>query len=121
MVQIQVLKITNKDSSRVWEINQFEGSHGALLKVPVCSALWRKNTSYQTLESAQNALKRHISLDEDVYYLASHNGRVTATLKREAFAVVLEVKHYWKETLSFKNKRAAFNHFLSNYTLKNRI
>ena len=121
MNQIQVLKITNKDASDVWSINQFEGAHGAILNVPISSCLWRKNTSYHSLESAQNTLKRHISLDEDVYYLASHNGRVTATIQREKFAVVLEVKHYWKETFSFKNTRAALNHFLNGYTLKNGI
>ena len=121
MNQIQVLKITNKDSSDVWMIAQFEGSHGALLKVPVGSVLWRRNTSYPSLESAFNALKKNIRLDDDVYYLESHNGRVKASLEVTPFAVILKVNHMWKESFGFKNKRAALNHFLANYTLKNGI
>ena len=121
MVKIQVLQIKNKESSEVWTIEQFEGSHGALMKVPVGSALWRKNASYHSLESAFNALKKNIRLDEDFYILESHNGRVKASLEVTPFAVILKVNHMWKESFGFKNKRAAFNHFLSNYTLKNGI
>ena len=121
MVKIQVLQIKNKDSSEVWTIEQFEGSHGAILNVPISSCLWRTNNSYSSLDAAQSALKRNIRLEDDFYNLESHNGRVTATIQREKFAVVLEVKHYWKETFSFKNKKAALNHFLNGYTLKNGI